>query len=111
MVYIFIFICWRDFAAAVCSCVNATGTPRLAIGILTAPREPADLPLLMAKRIADNVDRHRTDLFVQQSHKASGNTADRAKFEEMGYHVTSLTEPWPQLADNVQFPLTWVCDL
>jgi hypothetical protein len=64
------------------------------------------MPLVMAKRVADNVDRHRTDLFLQQAHKASGNTAERAKFEEMGYHVTSLTEPWPHLADK-HIPHAW----
>ena len=90
--------------------VQSNPTPsRLAVAVLTAPRDPPTLPIAMAKRIAENVDRSRTDLFVQMSYEARENTADRAKFEEMGFKVKVLVEPWPQVAANVNPPLTWVC--
>jgi hypothetical protein len=85
--------------------------PRLAIGLLTAPRQPDYLPVTVAKQIASNVDKNVTDLFALQSFASSKNTRERETFKELGFDVLVAEEEYPELLPSAKFRLTWVCGI
>jgi hypothetical protein len=95
--------------ALVSSCCAAPRTARLAVGLLIAPREPAHLPLSVAKHIAANVNIKDTQLFALQSLESANNTAQRTALNSLGFRTTSMQDDYPELNTSLSIPLTWVC--
>ena len=97
---------WTRAPTATCATCEP---PRLAVGLLTAPRKPEYLPVTVAKHIASNVDTNTTDLFVLQSFASSKNTHERQTFKELGFDVIVAEQEYPELLPSAKFRLTWVC--
>jgi hypothetical protein len=83
----------------------------LAVGLLTAPRDPPHLPITVAKHIAANVDMNSTHLFALQSHGSARDTTQRLALKNLGFHTFALSEDYKELGNDVSIPLTWVCVL